>query len=75
MLGEVVQVSETEVHVEGYIKQNYLNAKRLLHITGINNPLAFKIKKIEIVKDPCPMKITNKEKERILSTSKAQSIV
>lgn len=52
-----------------------MNAKRLIHITGINNHLAFKIKRIEIAKDPCPMKISNKEKDKIMATSKAQSII
>jgi sialic acid synthase SpsE len=51
-----------------------LNAKRLIHITGLN-PQAFKIKRIEIAKDPCPVKVSQKEKEKILSTSKAQSII
>ncbi|CDW72986.1 pre-rrna-processing protein tsr1 homolog [Stylonychia lemnae] len=75
MLGHITKIQSNEVHVEGYIKQNFLNAKRLLHITGVNNQLAFKIKRIEIAKDPCPMKISNKEKEKIMSTSKAQSII
>jgi len=34
MLGEVSHIREDEVHIKGYIKQNYLNAKRLIHITG-----------------------------------------
>lgn len=70
MIGQVSTVKNDEVHIQGYIRQNYLNAKRLIHITGIN-PLAFKIKRIEIAKDPCPMKISQKEKEKIMSTSKA----
>jgi len=36
MLGEVTKVDTTEIQVEGYIRQNYLNAKRLLHITGMD---------------------------------------
>lgn len=51
-----------------------MNVKRLIHITGIH-PQAFKIKRIEIAKDPCPVKVSQKEKEKILSTSKAQSII
>lgn len=75
MLGQVTNVTQNELHIDGYIKQNFLNAKRLIHITGINNHLAFKIKRIEIAQDPCPMKISSKEKEKIMSTSKAQSII
>lgn len=74
MLGEVSHVREDEVHIKGYIKQNYLNAKRLIHITGIGK-LAWKIKRIEVAQDPCPVKLTTKEKDKVLSTSKAQSIV
>lgn len=51
-----------------------MNAKRLIHITGMQ-PLAFKISQIEIVKDPCPMKLSYKEVEKVLGTSKAQSII
>jgi hypothetical protein len=74
MLGEVTHAREDEVHIKGYIKQNYLNAKRLVHITGIGK-LGWKIKRIEIAQDPCPVKLTTKEKDKVLSTSKAQSIV
>lgn len=35
MLGEVTHVRADEVHVKGYIRQNFLNAKRLMHITGL----------------------------------------
>jgi hypothetical protein len=35
MLGKISNISDKEMHVEGYIRQNYLNAKRLMHITGI----------------------------------------
>jgi len=75
MLGKIASLTENELCVEGYIKHNYLNAKRLLHATGIQNPVGFKIKRIELAKDPCPMKISNKEKEKIMATSKAQSII
>jgi hypothetical protein len=74
MLGEVAHVREDEVHIKGYIKQNYLNAKRLIHITGAGK-LAWKIKRIEVATDPCPVKLTSKEKDKVMSTSKAQSIV
>jgi len=47
--------------VEGYIRNNLLNAKRLIHIT-MHNPHQYRIKRIEIGKDPCPMKISHKEK-------------
>ena len=37
MLGELTNVNpiEKEIIIEGYIKQNFLNAKRLIHITGL----------------------------------------
>lgn len=70
MVGEVKEITNNELHVEGYIRQNFLNAKRLIHITG-KYPQAYKIKRIEIGKDPCPMKISYKEKEKIMATSKA----
>ena len=35
MLGEVSHVRQDEVHIKGYIRQNFLNAKRLVHLTGI----------------------------------------
>ena len=50
------------------------NLKRLVHITGVN-PQAIKIKRIEIAKDPCSVKISQKEKDKVLSTSKAQSMM
>ena len=64
-----------ELTISGYIKQNYLNIKRLMHITGINSQQGYKIKQIEITKDPCPMKLAKKEIEKVMSTSRAQSIV
>jgi hypothetical protein len=70
MLCEVSHVRQDEVHVKGYIKQNYLNAKRLLHLTGIPHQ-GWKIKRIEAAHDPCPVKLSAKEKEKVLSTSKA----
>lgn len=74
MLGEVAHVRDDEVHIKGYIRQNFLNAKRLMHITG-NGKTAWKIKRIEIALDPTPVKLSHKEKEKVLATSKAQSIV
>ena len=47
MLGEVSHVREDEVHIKGYIRQNCLNAKRLVHITGLP-VLSWKIKRIEL---------------------------
>ena len=74
MLGTVSHVRNDEVHLKGYIKQNYLNAKRLIHITGL--PIqGWKIKRIESTHDPCPVKLSQKEKDKVLATSKAQSIV
>lgn len=62
------------MHIKGYVKQNYLNCNRLVHLTGLGK-VAWKIKRIEATTDPCPVKLTTKEKEKVLSTSKAQSIV
>lgn len=70
MLGEVSYLRSDEVHIKGYVRQNYLNAKRLIHITG-QDKIAWKIKRIEIATDPCPLKLSNKEKEKVMSTSKA----
>jgi hypothetical protein len=33
--------------------------------------LGWKIKRIEVATDPCPVKLSTKEKEKVLSTSKA----
>ena len=74
LLGEVSHIRADEVHIRGYVKQNFLNAKRLIHITG-QDKIAWKIKRIEIATDPCPVKLSNKEKEKVMSTSRAQSIV
>lgn len=46
-----------EIHFDGYIKNNILSAKRLIHITGLQ-PQAFKIRRIEIARDPCPVKVS-----------------
>ena len=73
-LTKVVQEDVKELHFEGYIRQNVLNVKRLVHITGIH-PQAFKIKRIEVARDPCAVKISQKEKDKVMSTSKAQSLV
>ena len=35
-LTKVVQEDVKELHFEGYIRQNVLNVKRLVHITGIH---------------------------------------
>mmetsp|Transcript_35871 Transcript_35871/g.55050 ORF Transcript_35871/g.55050 Transcript_35871/m.55050 type:complete len:161 (-) Transcript_35871:1270-1752(-) len=77
MISELTKVnrSKKEIQVSGYIRNNFLNSKRLLHITGIKNQLAFKIKQIEISNDPCPMKLGKREKDRVMGTSRAQSIV
>ena len=70
----MAHVREDEVHIKGYVKQNYLNCNRLVHLTGLGK-VAWKIKRIEVANDPCPVKLTTKEKDQVLSTSKAQSIV
>jgi predicted DNA-binding transcriptional regulator AlpA len=61
--------------VSGYIKNNFLNIKRLMHITGVSAQQGYRIKQIEISKDPCPVKLGKREVEKVMSTSKAQSIV
>lgn len=77
MLGHLAKAdpANKELVMTGYIKQNYLNTKRLIHLTGVHSQHGFKIKQIEITKDPCPMKLGKKEVEKVMSTSKAQSIV
>jgi hypothetical protein len=77
MLGNLASAdpASKELVITGYVKQNYLNTKRLMHITGVHAQHGFKIKQIEITKDPCPMKLGKKEVEKVMSTSRAQSIV
>ena len=70
MMGEVSHVREDEIHVKGYIRQNFLNAKRLVHLTGIP-VLSWRIKRIEFSSDPCPVKLSQREKDKVLSTSRA----
>jgi hypothetical protein len=64
-----------ELVVSGYIRNNFLNIKRLVHITGLASQQGFKVKQIELNQDPCPQKLTKKEVDRVMSTSRAQSIV
>ena len=74
MLGKLTKAHDNELSFEGYVKGNMLNVKRLVHITGLH-PQAFKVKRIEIAADPCTVKVSQKEKEKVMATSKAQSIV
>lgn len=46
MLGEVNHVREDEIHIKGYIRQNFLSAKRLVHLTGLP-VLSWRVKRIE----------------------------
>ena len=77
MLSEVasLDLAAKEVHLLGYVRNNFLNIKRLIHLTGVTAQQGFKIKQIEIAKDPCPLKLSRSEVEKVKSTSKAQSIV
>ena len=70
MLGEVSHLRKDEVHIKGYIRQNYLNTNRLVHITGLP-VLSWQVKRIEVATDPTPLKLSLKDKEKVLSTSKA----
>ena len=70
MLGEVSHVRQDEVQIKGYIRQNFLNARRLVHLTGIP-VLSWKIKRIEFASDPCPVKLSQREKDKVMSTSRA----
>ena len=70
MLGEVSHVRQDEVQIKGYIRQNFLNARRLVHLTGIP-VLSWKIKRIEFAADPCPVKLSQREKDKVMSTSRA----
>jgi hypothetical protein len=60
-----------ELVVTGYLKNNFLNTKRLIHITGLQSQPGFKIKQIELLKDPCPVKLSKREVEKVMSTSRA----
>lgn len=46
MLGQLTNVDEAkkELQVTGYIKNNYLNTKRLVHLTGVSAQQGYKIK-------------------------------
>ena len=46
----------------------------MIHLTGMPQ-VCWKIKRIEAPSDPCPMKLSQKEINSVLATSKAQSIV
>ena len=61
--------------MRGYIRNNFLNVKRLVHLTGISSQIGFKIKQIETSADPCPLKLGKREIDQVLSTEKAKSIV
>jgi len=52
MLGKLVSHTKNELQFEGYIRNNIINVKRLIHVTGVH-PQAFRIKRIEVAKDPC----------------------
>mmetsp|Transcript_12923 Transcript_12923/g.21871 ORF Transcript_12923/g.21871 Transcript_12923/m.21871 type:complete len:373 (-) Transcript_12923:1496-2614(-) len=64
-----------ELVVSGYIKNNFVNIKRLIHITGLKSQQAFRIKQVELNRDPCPVKLSQKEISKVRSTSRAQSII
>lgn len=71
MFGQITRSLPTELKVEGYIRQNYLNTKRLIHISGHGN---FKIKRIELADDPCPLKISHDHKEKMLNSQAASRV-
>lgn len=65
MLGKVaeVDVKAKEVLIKGYIRNNFLNVKRLVHLTGVMAQQGFSIKQIEATEDPCPLKLARVEIE------------
>jgi hypothetical protein len=73
MLAKITNMdaANKELQVTGYIRNNFLNIKRLLHITGVSAQQGYRIKQIEISKDPCPVKLAKREIEKVMSTSKA----
>ena len=77
MLGHVAKVDpkNKELWVRGYIRNNYLNIKRLVHLTGVSSQIGFKIKQVETTADPCPLKLGRREIEQVMSTGTAKSIV
>jgi hypothetical protein len=68
--------NEDEIVVEGYLKKNYINTNRVIHLTGVGD---FNLKSIETTNDPCPLKAHYKgveaDKEKISSriSSRASS--
>lgn len=77
MLGHVAKVDpkSRELWVRGYIRNNFLNIRRLVHLTGVSSQIGFKIKQIEATADPCPLKLGKREIAQVMSTEKAKSIV
>lgn len=77
MLGHVAKVDSKsrELWVRGYLRNNLLNVKRLVHLTGVSSQIGFKIKQIETTSDPCPLKLGRREIDQVMSTEKAKSIV
>jgi hypothetical protein len=49
-----IDKEKQELVLSGYIRNNFLNVKRLIHLTGIKAQQGFKIKQIELNSDPCP---------------------
>ena len=45
-----------------------------MHLTGLP-VLSWRIKRIEFASDPCPVKLSQREKDKVMSTSRAASIV
>jgi len=72
MLAEKVEESKEEVAVCGYIRGNFLNASRVIHVTGRTEGL--KIKRIEAAEDPCPLKISAEHKQKMMDSMKGSKV-
>lgn len=72
MLVDQVKRQGAQVKVSGYIRNNLLCAKRLLQMTG--SKAVFKIDSIALGQDPCPLKISQQHKEKIMSSKAASKM-
>ena len=50
-----------KIEVEGYIKENYISSNRIGHITGVGD---FRIRRIVLPEDPCPVRKAIEKKNK-----------
>jgi hypothetical protein len=72
LVHNVTRLAPHKLQVSGYIRNNLLSAKRLLQLTGQKGVL--KIESIQLGNDPCPLKISQAHKEKIMSSKAASKM-